>query len=137
MMLGVRCIVCSRIRARVLGPRATLGVLAFVHSALDRDRRTAKVVEVLFVDEGFVALVEGVHVDTGVHSDGIAGAGFNAESTDNAAQFVDDKGNGVLLDARVVVLTCFDVNAVRGAGCRAQHARDTTHLIVLPIHQAV
>ena len=83
--------------------------------------------QVLLVDE-LVARVVGHRVHAGVHPDGVAGAGLDAEAAEDAAQLVDDErlGEALVAAARVAlrVLGGLDGDALRRARGRAAEAGD-------------
>ena len=91
----------------------------------------------VLIDDEFVAGVFDQHRLFGVHANGIAGAGFDAESAVNAQQQVDIKNLRPLFDVRVFGLFGNDFNAAGGAGGGAHKAGDTTGITVGALHQAV
>src|SRR6478609_1100586 len=84
--------------------------------------------QILFVDE-LIARIIGRRVNASVHANGVARTGFNTEATEDAAQFVDHEALGVTLKAFPLlvsaVITCLNMNALRGAGGGATQARHT------------
>lgn len=76
-------------------------------------------------------------MDGGIHADGIAGADLDAETTNDASKFVDDKEVRVLFDGWVVVFGGFDVDAVGGTDGGTAHAGDAADLAVVALHEAM
>jgi len=59
------------------------------------------------------------------HDDGFFRTGIDTEATIDAAHHIDVEPGREFFDFRVRVFTCFDVDALRGADCRAHIARNT------------
>ena len=93
--------------------------------------------EVADVEEEVLARVTG-HVNLlGVHADGVAGAGFDAEAAEDAAQEVDGVCLGAFLDGGIRVFLGNDIDALGGAGGGAEHAGGATNGVIGAQHQAV
>ena len=85
--------------------------------------------QILAVDELIAGVVwDGVHA--GVHADGVTRARLDAESTEDAAELVDDELHRIALVAAALValgvLAGLDVDALRRARGRTAEAGDAT-----------
>lgn len=70
--------------------------------------------------------VVGGQLDTVAMGDGVRGTGFHAVAAKNAARIIDVVNLGITFaggnSIGVGILSCFYINAIRGARCRAQKA---------------
>src|SRR5215211_2773804 len=89
-----------------LAPARTLAALHGGRGDTARQQRLA-------ILDRVAALVDRAGVGAGVHPDGVARAGLDAEPTDHAAELVDLEARGALLDALLVALLGDDRDAVR------------------------
>src|SRR5690242_296501 len=100
-----------------------------------------KLHEQVLLEDELLSRVVGGGVDAGIHADRVAGAGFDAEAAEDAAQLVDDEAlrEALVAAARIAfgVLAGFDVDALRGARRRAAEARDATRGAVVAVREAV
>src|SRR5690349_4115378 len=67
------------------------------NAALGGDRAAAALHQVDLAEDGQVAAVGRMGVLAGVHADGVAGAGLDAQTADDAAQLVDLEDRRALL----------------------------------------
>ena len=73
------------------------------HAALDGDRRDAAREQVFLAEDRVDAVLGRLGVLAGVHADGVARAGLDAQAADHAAQLVDLEDRRALLDAPLPV----------------------------------
>src|SRR5262249_43315665 len=104
--------------------------------ALDRGRTRAGVPHCDLAGGRVAPLGARMHVDAGVHANGVARAGLDAETADDALQLVDLEENRELL-VGIGALARVDRDAMRRAHRRTEHARDAADRAVLALHQAV
>src|SRR5512143_1552018 len=93
--------------------------------------------DLLGLDEILAGIAPDARVDVGVHANGVARAGLDAEAAVDAAQGVDLVAQGELLDVRVGMLAGLDEDAVGGTGGGAEEAGGATHRVVLLEREAV
>src|ERR1700735_1177295 len=62
----------------------------------------------------------------GAHADGVYGAGLFTEPTEDTTKNIDFIGYGILLNIRIIMLSCYDRNTFRGTIRGAKHTRCTS-----------
>jgi len=80
--------------------------------------------QIFDVVDHFLATVGSDFDDSGVHANGVFRAGLYTESAKDTHTKIDIEAGGKFFDVRIGVLTRYDVNASRRAGCFAHHASD-------------
>src|SRR5882724_5111436 len=89
----------------------------------------------IFLEDELIARIVGRRVVAGVHANGVARAGLDAESAEDAAKLVDDeRPRKALVAAPLVALRILgrlNADALRGTSRRAAEARDAARRSVV------
>src|SRR5688572_15696665 len=123
---------------------AFLALLDRIVIRLARTIATAELQQQIFRVDELIARIVRRRVDPSVHADRVAGASFDAESTEDAAELVDHELLRVALETTPLVtfgvLCRLDVDALRRAGRRATQTRHAARRTIValsePVHPA-
>src|SRR3954447_25027393 len=105
----------------------------------ERAVATGEIHQQVFLEDELIARVVRGGMHSGIHTNGVAGARFDAIAAENAAQLVDHEAlrKALIAAPRITfrIFAGFDVNTLRGTRRRAAQARDATRRAVFAVRE--